>query len=112
MQQEATDTIQHQETLVNITIRVLEKDFTIKCPPDKVHELRESASYLDNAMRKIRQSGKVVGSDRIAILAALNITHELLHNDSEGPISAYNNALSLRFDALLERLQTTVENCS
>jgi cell division protein ZapA len=61
-----------------VTISLLDKQYQIACPDDQREELVASARYLDQQMRNIKASGKVVGLDRIAIMAALNISHELL----------------------------------
>ncbi len=63
---------------VPITISILDKEFRIACPPDEKEALIASAHYLDRKMREVRNSGKVVGIDRISVMSALNITHELL----------------------------------
>lgn len=60
----------------------MDKEFLVSCPEDEETSLRSSALYLDKKMREIRDSGKVVGLDRIAIMVALNITHDLLTNKS------------------------------
>ena len=61
-----------------ITIHILDKEYMIACSEDERHDLQRSADYLDTKMREIRDSGKIIGSDRIAVMAALNISHELL----------------------------------
>jgi len=61
-----------------ITIHILDKEYMIACTEDERHDLQRSADYLDTKMREIRDSGKIIGSDRIAVMAALNISHELL----------------------------------
>ena len=61
-----------------ITIHILDKEYMIACSKDERHDLQRSADYLDTKMREIRDSGKIIGSDRIAVMAALNISHELL----------------------------------
>ncbi len=61
-----------------VTISLLDKQYQIACPEDEREALVTSARYLDQKMRNIKASGKVVGLDRIAIMAALNISHELL----------------------------------
>lgn len=61
---------------VNITL--LNKAYKVKCPSEKIGELREAAEYLDKKMREIGQNGKVNSVERIAVIAALNIIHELL----------------------------------
>lgn len=67
-----------------VTITILGKEYLIACPDDERHDLISSADYLDKRMREIRDSGKVIGTDRIAVMAALNIAHELLHDNSTG----------------------------
>jgi len=63
---------------VPVTVRILDKEYRVACQPDERVELIESARLLDQRMREIRQTGRVVGADRIAVMAALNIAHELL----------------------------------
>jgi cell division protein ZapA len=60
----------------NISVRILDRTYQIKCPADMVQEVQDSARYVDREMRKIRDSG-VFGSDRVAVMAALNIAYEL-----------------------------------
>ena len=62
-----------------LTVRILDKEYCIICPPDEQANLESTARYLNDKMREIRASGKVIGAERIAVMAALNITHELLH---------------------------------
>lgn len=54
------------------------RDFCIACPEDEREEILLAATYLDKKIQEIRIEGKVVDSDRIALIAALRITHELL----------------------------------
>jgi cell division protein ZapA len=61
-----------------VTVTILDKEYLIACPEDERHDLIRSADYLDKKMREIRDAGKIIGSDRIAVMAALNISHELL----------------------------------
>jgi cell division protein ZapA len=61
-----------------VTVSILDKEYQVACPPEQEAELVVSASYLDKQMRSIRETGKVIGLERIAVMAALNISHELL----------------------------------
>jgi cell division protein ZapA len=61
-----------------VTVKILDKDYQVACPPEQEAELLVSAKYLDKQMRGIRDSGKVIGLERIAVMAALNISYELL----------------------------------
>ena len=66
-----------------VQIRILDKDYGVACAPDEEDELQASAKLLDERMRDIRRSGKIVGSERIAVMAALNIAHELVKAQNE-----------------------------
>lgn len=63
-----------------VMIRILDKDYGVACSPEQEPELIESARLLDEQMRIIRKSGKIVGLERIAVMAALNIAHELVQS--------------------------------
>ncbi|MCX7627123.1 MAG: cell division protein ZapA [Methylophilaceae bacterium] len=67
-----------------IDVSIMGREFRVACPEDEQEELLEAVSYLDRKMREIRDSGKVIGVERIAIMAALNITHELLTTRAGG----------------------------
>ena len=54
-----------------VTVRILEKEYFVSCPQDERADLLDSAEYLNKKMREIRDTGKVVGADRIAVMAAL-----------------------------------------
>ena len=66
-----------------IAVTILDKEYLVACPEEERHDLIRSADYLDRKMREIRDAGKIIGSDRIAVMAALNISHELLTRNSE-----------------------------
>ncbi|MDE2117740.1 MAG: cell division protein ZapA [Betaproteobacteria bacterium] len=59
-------------------VTILDREFRVACPEDERAELLEAVSYLDKKMREVRDTGKVATVERIAIMAALNIAHELL----------------------------------
>ena len=61
-----------------LQISVMGREFRIACPEDEQKELLEAVDYLNQKMQEIRDHGKVIGVERIAIMAALNIAHELL----------------------------------
>jgi cell division protein ZapA len=61
-----------------ISIDILGKRFTFTCQSDEVESLQKAAFYLNQKMREIRDTGRIFGIDRIAIMAALNMSHELL----------------------------------
>jgi len=61
-----------------LDVMILDREFKVACPDDEKAELLEAVGYLDKKMREIRDAGKVASTERIAIMAALNIAHELL----------------------------------
>jgi len=64
-----------------VKVRILDKEYQVACPPEERDALRASARYLDQQMRTIRQGGKVIGMERIAVMAALNLSHELIQKN-------------------------------
>jgi cell division protein ZapA len=66
------------EMFAHVNIKILEKDYQISCPAEERKSLIDSAELLNNKMREIRDSGKVVGLDRIAVMAALNLANDLI----------------------------------
>lgn len=61
-----------------VSVKILDKEYQVACRQDEVDALTASARFLDQQMRQIRESGKVFGLDRIAVMAALNFANELL----------------------------------
>ncbi len=61
-----------------LDITILDRELRVACPDDERAELLDAVAYLDKRMREIRDAGKVASVERIAIMAALNIAHELL----------------------------------
>ena len=79
---------------VTLDINLLGRDYKVACKEQERAELMEAVSYLDAQMRDIRGSGKIAGVDRIAVMAALNITNELLRlrKAPPPPVDAAANA--------------------
>ncbi len=86
-----------------VTVQILDKDYLVSCPEDERDALTASAQYLDTKMREIRSSGKVVGADRIAVMAALNIAHELL--DKQHQKDDYQQSISSRIRAIQSKIE-------
>ena len=61
-----------------VQVKILEKEYQINCPPADQEALMKSARYLDENMRKIKERGNIHGGEKIAVIAALNITHDML----------------------------------
>jgi cell division protein ZapA len=69
---------------VRVSVRILEKEYQVACLPEERSELLDSAEYVNGKMREIRDGGNVVGLDRIAVMVALNLAHELLKVRTRG----------------------------
>jgi cell division protein ZapA len=92
-----------------LEVFILDQPYRISCPDSEKESLRSSAQYLDRKMREIRSAGKVIGLERIAVIAALNITHDLLNAsskvDSESVSQAELSKLILKIDKTLSQYQ-------
>jgi cell division protein ZapA len=91
-----------------VTVRILDKEYFVGCPPDERPDLLESAEYLNKKMREIRDTGKVVGADRIAVMAALNMANELLRlrrqdTELQGNVAGRVKQLRERVEGTLQR---------
>ncbi len=85
----------------NVDVSIMGRDFRIACPEEEEEGLLAAVDFLDKRMGEIRDSGKLVGVERIAIMAALNITNELL-NTRTGGVDI--GSLQRRINSMQERL--------
>lgn len=85
-----------------IKVLILGKEYPVACSPEEQHELLIAARYLDEKMRMIRDTGRVIGTERIAVMAALNIAHEFLQRHQDN--GAGSQSLAGRLSAMRERL--------
>ena len=76
------------DRLVRVSVRILEKEYQVACLPEERSELLDSAEFLNGKMRDIRDAGNIVGLDRIAVMAALNLAHELLKRNRNDAIES------------------------
>jgi cell division protein ZapA len=96
-------------TATTVTVRILDKEYQVACPADEVDELTASARHLDKQMRTIRESGKVLGLDRMAVMAALNIAHDLLRTQGTHAVSKRaSDEADRRIAALAERVSAAL----
>ncbi len=86
-----------------ITISVMDKEYTVACPPGEEEALRESARVLNERMNAARESGKTLGVERLAVVTALNVVHEYLALDSQ------RRAELASFEADLERVSEKID---
>ena len=92
---------------VAVTVTILGKEFRVACPAEEQSALLASANLLNTRMQEIREGGRVVGADRIAIMAALNITHELLQNRNQR--EALSQSMTSRIRLLQDKIDHALE---
>jgi len=89
-----------------VSVRILDKEYQVACPANERTDLLDSAEVLNAKMLEIRDSGRIVGLDRIAVMAALNMANDLLHAQArdrllEGDLSTRLKTISDRVDSAL-----------
>jgi len=62
------------------SVKLLDKEYVIACPEENEAQLLAAADYLKEKMQEVKASGRIIGLEKIAVMAALNISHELLHS--------------------------------
>ena len=92
----------------HVSVRILEKEYQISCPANERTALLDSAELLNNKMREIRDSGKVVGLDRIAVMAALNMANEMLKTQAKD--EAIETNIAPRLKLLSDRVDSALGN--
>ena len=96
------------EESVPVSLKILGKDYKIACTVDEREGLLSSAQLLDEEMRELRDSGKVIGPDRIAVMAALNLAHELKQVQKQNEL--LSKGLGERLAQLRDKIENILEN--
>jgi cell division protein ZapA len=92
----------HQDQ-ARVSVRIMDKEYVVACPYEERSALLDAAEFLNARMREIRDTGKVVGLDRIAVMAALNLAHEYLKGKDRE--SRLDNGVGQRVRAMRERVE-------
>ena len=95
------------DRITRVSVRVLDREYQVACPAEERSDLLDSAEYLDAKMREVRDTGKVVGLDRIAVISALNIANELIKLRRNG--GTLDVDLGARLKGLRERVELALE---
>jgi cell division protein ZapA len=92
-----------------LTITLLGREFRVGCPEGEERQLMASVDYLNRKLKEVRDTGKVVGNERIALMAALNIAHESLSNQGKGGVAGYDAAsLKRRITSMQDTLESAL----
>lgn len=89
-----------------VTVRILDKEYRVACESGEQDNLIASAKLLDEKMREIRGSGRVIGTDRIAVMAALNLANELLDHKTRKDNSA--QVINKRLRGMQDKIETAL----
>lgn len=90
-----------------LTVTIMGKEYRVACPEEEKANLLASADLLNEKLDEIKAQGSVIGTERIAIMAALNMSHEILHNQS---LSTEHEDLNSRIDELSERISESMRD--
>lgn len=90
-----------------LSVRILDQEFSVACPEGEREYLQQSALYLDRKMRELAAASKLVQRDRIAVIAALNIAHELLQE--RGQRDKYVSGMNKRIRHLQDRIDHALD---
>ena len=94
-----------------VSLNILGKEYKIICTEDEQADLITSAQQLDLQMREIRHSGKVSGGEKVAVLAALNLTHELVQSKGNStPSTSVTPGLAKKLNKMYFKIETALKN--
>ena len=96
-----------EDRVSRVSVRLLDREYQVACPAEERSDLLDSAEYLDAKMREVRDTGKVVGLDRIAVISALNLANELIKLRRNG--SSVDAELGAKLQKLRERVESALE---
>ncbi|MEO7742689.1 MAG: cell division protein ZapA [Usitatibacter sp.] len=92
-----------------MSISLLGREFRVGCPEGEEKQLLASVDYLNRKLKEVRDTGKVSGNERIAIMAALNIAHELMSNEGKGSAHSFDaSAYRRRIVAMQETVDSAL----
>ena len=92
---------------IPVSAKILDKEYTISCPPDEHAALLSSIQHVDEKMREIRSGSKIIGAERLAVMAAINIAHEMLM--SKHQVANIDMDVITRLDDLQAKIYTSLE---
>jgi len=95
------------DKVLNTTIEILGKFYSIRCLESELKNLQSAAQYLNEKMLEVQESGKTINLERIAIITALNITHQMLQQDNQK--NSLVNKINQKLNYLQERLDKTIK---
>ncbi|MCH7981570.1 MAG: cell division protein ZapA [Proteobacteria bacterium] len=96
------------DTNAQVSVRILDKEYQVACPASERTDLLDSAEVLNSKMREIRDNGRIIGLDRIAVMAALNMANDLLHAQERD--KTLEDDISTRLKLISDRVESVLGN--
>jgi cell division protein ZapA len=93
---------------IAVTVRIMGREYSVECPPEEHEALVVSAEFLNDRMMAIRKKGKALGTERIAVMVALNIARELLQLKGDGRVGGVDPATAERVKQLRLDIDSTL----
>jgi cell division protein ZapA len=92
---------------LTLDVSILGREYRVACKESERDELLQAVQFLDRRMREIRDSGKIAGTERIAVMAALNIAHEVLRARSGAPATGGFDSTAIQ--RRISAMQTAID---
>ena len=99
-----------QQKTIPVNVRIFGKEYTVACPEGEEQGLLGSARKVDEEMQRIRQSGKVVGTERIAVIVALNLAYELMLSQKTAPDGSVDAKSLQRMQQLQQNIDSVLKD--
>ncbi|MDA8646367.1 cell division protein ZapA [Porticoccaceae bacterium] len=95
---------------ISLKIRILDKEYQVNCAPDEREALEYSAKLLNEKMEEIRHGSHIIGLERIAVMAALNLAHDLIRTENNAKQNDHASGLLSSMDAKLNSVLADLSN--
>ncbi len=95
---------------ISLKIRILDKEYQVNCQPEEREALEYSAQLLNEKMEEIRRGSHIIGLERIAVMAALNLAHDLIRSEETAKVDNSASNLLQSMDSKLDSVLTDLTN--
>ena len=103
-------TLHKELNTTTVSISILDKEYQINCLTEEQEHLKKAADYLDETMKRIRSQGKLIGLERIALMAGLNLANDLLTMEEE--LMQVNRTTKETLHRLIHKVDLALDHAS
>jgi cell division protein ZapA len=86
-----------------LSVNILDRSYSVKCPPEQTYELQQSANYLNDQMKRLRHASNITNTESLAVVAALNIANEWMQLKNQK--NQYIDSMHERIQALTKKIE-------